>query len=224
MCGRYTSTHDGDALAERFAASVPESFTRRYNVAPTDQTLTIVERGEEVGRVAAMMRWGLVPYWAKDTSTSARMINARAETILQRSAYRKLVESRRCLVPADGYYEWQVGPDGKKQPIRFTLAGENLFAFAGLWTSWVDRGSGELIDSCTIVTTTPNELVALVHDRMPVILPREAEPAWLDVSIPPREVAPLLATYPAELMLARPASTRVNSAREDDPGLLDPDG
>ena len=129
----------------------------------------------------------------------------------------------RCLIPADGFYEWTVGSDGKKHPIHFHLPDYELFAFAGLWTSRTDDETGEILESCTIITTTPNELVAPVHDRMPVILPPDAERVWLDPSISKEHALSLLEPYPAELMVALPASTRVNSVRNDDSGLLLPD-
>jgi putative SOS response-associated peptidase YedK len=185
--------------------------------------LTVRVEPETGARIGQSMRWGLVPHWAKDPSVSYRMINARAETVAEKPAYRKLLAKKRCLIPADGFYEWRVGPDGKKQPVRFTLADGELFAFAGLWTSWLDRESGELLDSCTIVTTTPNELCAKVHDRMPVILPADAEWAWLDPSLEPEKAKALLVPYPASAMRAAVASTLVNSPRNEGSELLVPD-
>jgi putative SOS response-associated peptidase YedK len=221
MCGRFTSTPDAAEVAERFGARVPPEYRRRYNVAPAQQVLALV--ATEEGKRAELMRWGLVPAWAKDLSISYKMINARAETVREKPAYRSLLRSRRCLIPADGFYEWRVGKSGKKEPIRFTLAAEELFAFAGLWARWIDKGSGEIVDSCTIVTTAANELVAPVHGRMPVILRRHAEEAWLDVAVSAEDAVTLLASYPASLMHAAPASQRVNDAREDDPALLVPE-
>jgi len=151
------------------------------------------------------------------------MINARAETLTEKPAYRGLLSRHRCLIPADGFYEWTVGSNGKKQPIHFHLPGCELFAFAGLWTSRTDDSTGELLESCTIITTRPNQLVAPVHDRMPVILPAEAEALWLDPTISKGHALSLLQPYPAELMAAVPASTRVNSVRNDDAELLRPD-
>jgi putative SOS response-associated peptidase YedK len=168
-------------------------------------------------------KWGLLPHWAKDSKIAFKMINARAETLTEKPAYRGLLNRHRCLIPADGFYEWTVGSDGKKQPIHFHLPGYELFVFAGLWTTRTDDGSGEILESCTIITTRPNELVAPVHDRMPVILRAEAERVWLDPTIAKEHALSLLEPYPAELMVALPASTRVNSVRNDDPGLLLPD-
>jgi putative SOS response-associated peptidase YedK len=147
------------------------------------------------------------------------MINARAETLAEKPAYRSLLGKYRCLVVADGFYEWTVGPDGKKKPIHFRLTDGGLFAFAGLWTSQTDD-AGNLVESCTIITTRPNELVAPVHDRMPVILPRELERDWLDADVSKEHALSLLEPYPADAMLSAAASPLVNSVRNDDPGLL----
>lgn len=148
------------------------------------------------------------------------MINARAETLLEKPAYRGLVRSRRCLILADGFYEWHV-LGGRKQPIRFTLADGEPFAFAGLWTGWTDKETGEIIESAAIITTRANELVAPVHDRMPVILPREAEELWVDPDAAGEEAVRVLEPYPAWLMLARPASSAVNSVRNDYRDLIE---
>lgn len=221
MCGRFTTLSDPTELAERFAARLPEGVRRRYNVAPAQSVLTL--RDVENERVADLMRWGLVPHWAKDASVSYKMINARAETVAEKPVYKKLLASKRCLIPADGFYEWTTAPDGKKVPIRFTLATGELLAFAGLWTSWVDKQSGELLDSCTIITTTPNELVARTHNRMPVILPADHEARWLDPALSVDDARALFVPLAAEQMVANVASRRVNRAGPDDAELLTPD-
>jgi putative SOS response-associated peptidase YedK len=223
VCGRFTSTPEAAQLAERFTVEIPEAYRPRYNAAPAQSVLAVIAEPETGARRAALMRWGLVPHWAKEPSIGYKLINARAETVRDKPAYRSLLAKRRCLLPADGFYEWRVGADGKKEPVRFTLADGELFAFAGLWTHWIDRESGELLESCTVLTTRPNALVASVHDRMPVILPREAEERWLAAELDPRAACELLVPYPAELMVARLASRRANNAREDDPGVLEPD-
>ena len=220
MCGRFTSTAEAASITERFGVDVPEDYRRRFNVAPAQTVLSLVGDATTGERRAEPMRWGLVPHWAKSLTTGFTMINARAETLLEKPTYRSLVASRRCLVPADGFYEWRVGADGKKEPVWFSLADGGLFAFAGLWTRWIDKGTGEVVDSCTIVTTRANELVGPVHDRMPVIVAREGEDTWLDTRVLPGTVLPLLAPYPAERMRAVRASRRVNSAANDDPELL----
>ncbi len=176
MCGRHTSSQPRTAIAERFQITVPDGYSERYNLAPTQRALIVREHERE--REAVLARWGLLPHWANDERIAFKMINARAETLAEKPAYRSLLGKYRCLVVADGFYEWTVGQDGKKQPIHFRLSDGGLFAFAGLWTCRTDD-AGELVESCTIITTRPNELVAPVHDRMPVILPMGLESEWL---------------------------------------------
>jgi putative SOS response-associated peptidase YedK len=207
-------------VAERFRVAVPETYSERYNLAPSQRALIV--RNRDNGREAVMARWGLLPHWGKDERIAFKMINARAETLVEKPAYRSLIGKYRCLVMADGFYEWTVGADGNKQPIRFQLADGGLLAFAGLWTHRTDD-AGELVESCTIITTRPNELVAPVHDRMLVILPRDLEADWLDLDVSKEHALSLLKPYPRAGMVALPASTRVNSVRNDDPSLLLPD-
>jgi len=218
VCGRFTSSQRREAIGERFQVAVPETYQERYNLAPAQPALIVRERDDV--REAVMAKWGLLPHWAKDSKIAFKMINARAETLTEKPAYRGLLNRHRCLIPADGFYEWTFGSDDKKHPIHFHLPGHELFAFAGLWTSRTDEATGEILESCTIITTHPNALVAPVHDRMPVILPSEAEGIWLDPTISKEHALSLLGPYPAELMMALPASTRVNSVRNDDSGLL----
>ncbi len=223
MCGRFTSTREAAELAERFGIATPEGQRPRFNIAPTQRALAVVLDPESGRREARLARFGLIPRWAKDAAPAARMINARAETLLERRIYRPLLRSHRCLVPADGFYEWRVDADGKRRPARFALAGGELFAFAGLWTTWLDRERGEPIDSFTIVTTAPNELVAELHDRMPAILRSDLEEPWLDPGVPPEAAVTFLVPYPAGEMIALPASIRVNNVANDDPGVLVPE-
>jgi putative SOS response-associated peptidase YedK len=220
MCGRYTVAVDPQLLAERFGVTLPEDFAPRCNVAPTDGVLALTERS--AGRELMVARWGLVPHWAKDAKAGARMINARAETLAERSAYRSLLAKNRCLVLADGFYEWRLDPDGKKRPVRYALDDGAPFGFAGLWTSWRDPESGESLRTCTIITTDANALVAPVHDRMPVILPRALEDDWLDRAVPVDAALSLLRPYPPEHMTAADASMLVNSVQNDDLRLFDP--
>jgi putative SOS response-associated peptidase YedK len=184
VCGRFTSSQRREAIGERFEVAVPETYQERFNLAPQQRALIVRDREHE--REAVMAKWGLLPQWAKDSKI----------------AYRSLISRHRCLLPADGFYEWTVGTDDKKQPIHFHLPDYELFAFAGLWTSRTDEETGEIIESCTIITTRPNELVAPVHDRMPVILPTDAERVWLDPVIS-KEHASLLEPYPADLRQER---------------------
>jgi putative SOS response-associated peptidase YedK len=221
VCGRFTSSTRRDQLAERYEVSLPETVRERFNIAPTQQVLGV--RSQEGEREAAFLRWGLVPHWAKSASIGLKMINARAETLLEKPAYRSFLKSRRCLIPADGFYEWKLADDGARQPVYFTLAGGQPFAFAALWARWRDGDDGELLESCTVITCRPNELVAPVHSRMPVILTPENEALWLDPQVEAQEAVNLLAPYPAELMRALEVSKRVNSVLNDDASLLEPD-
>jgi putative SOS response-associated peptidase YedK len=208
-------------LAERFEVELPEDWAPSYNVAPTQDVLGIV-RARDATRQLRELRFGLIPHWAKDVKVGFSMINARAETVRSKGAYSGLLERRRALIVADGFYEWRTDPDGRKRPVRYTLADGGPFAFAGLWASWHDPEADAWLDSCTIITTTANGLVAPVHDRMPVILPRAAEAAWLDPELAPAVVDALLVPYPAEEMHAAEASMLVNSVKNDGPELLDP--
>src|SRR5215831_15516949 len=203
VCGRFTSSQKREAIAERFGISAPESYSQRFNLAPTQRTLIVREQQHE--RQAAFVHWGLLPHWAKDERIAYKLINARAETLAEKPAFRSLLAAHRCLVVADGFYEWRVAPDGERQPVHFRLADGRAFAFAGLWTARADD-EGQLVESCTIVTTRPNELVAAVHDRMPVILPRDVEDEWLDPGISREHALSLLEPYPADAMIAAPTS------------------
>jgi putative SOS response-associated peptidase YedK len=224
VCGRYSlKPVDPAQLRARFPIGESLEITPPYyNITPTSEVLAVTTdrdgrpRGEH-------LRWGLVPNWAKDTKVGFKMINARAETLTERPAYRGAFERFRCLIPADGFYEWQAVPsESRKQPFHVTLSDGALFAFAGLWSVW-RRGEPEELRSCTIVTTAANSAVAAVHDRMPVILPRESEQLWLSHDAPLGELEGLLRGLPAEAMALRPVGPAVNDARYDGPEcLLDP--
>jgi putative SOS response-associated peptidase YedK len=220
MCGRFSVSVDPFLVAERFQVELPEDARVRYNVAPT-QPVVVVRRSRERGVVGDSVRWGLVPHWASDPSAGARMINVRAETLAEKPSFRSLLEKRRCLVPADGFYEWRTDPDGKRRPVRYTVAG-GLFAFAGLWAVWRDPDSGEWLRSCTILTCPPNELVEPVHDRMPVILPREAEARWLQPELDLGEALDLLVPYRADEMAMGEVSRLLGSPDNDCAELYDP--
>jgi putative SOS response-associated peptidase YedK len=220
MCGRYTNTAEPSALGQRFGAVIPFSEgTRRYNIAPTEQVLGIVldKQGQ---RVARPLRWGLIPHWATDTKSAFKMINARSESVERTPAYRNLIgnASRRALLPADGFYEWLRSEDPKqpRQPFRFTVDDGAVFALAGLWTP--ARIDGEWIVSATILTTAANEVVAPLHDRMPVILAdREAERAWLDPRLDAGGAKALCAPFPGLRMRAAAANPAVNKTAKDAP-------
>jgi putative SOS response-associated peptidase YedK len=219
MCGRFTLTTDLDRLAEHFAFRAAHlSYTPRYNIAPSQPVLTLIDAQE---RRAGFLRWGLIPSWAKDLGIGDRMINARAETVAEKPSFRRALQKRRCLVLADGFYEWR--KEGKKKtPLFITLKAREPFAFAGLWETWKSP-TGEAIHSCTIITTTPNALMESIHNRMPVILPREAETRWLDRTVEdPQSLLSLLTPHPAEAMVAYPVSQLVNSPRNDTSACIEP--
>lgn len=217
MCGRYRLSRRKEALSEHFGADFEDlDWTPRYNLAPT-QPVPVMRRDPEGPTLqATLMRWGLIPSWATDPGIGARTINARSETAASRPSFREPLQKRRCLIPADGFYEWQRGAKGK-QPFCFEIGDGGIFAFAGLWGRW--RGpDGEVIHSCTILTTTPNELLADVHDRMPVILAPEHHGRWLDPSMQDvATAAGLLKPFDPKLMKRYPVSTRVNLVANDGP-------
>jgi putative SOS response-associated peptidase YedK len=218
MCGRYTLTFFPDRLADRFDAQLPiEDFYPRYNVSPT-QYLPVIRNKDE--RRIEMLRWGLIPVWAKDPSIGNRLINARAETVADKPSFRSAFQKRRCLVLADGFYEWIKASNGKI-PVRIMLKSGEPFAFAGLWESWKDP-AGESIDTFTIITADPNQLIAPIHHRMPVILLPENETAWLDNDVDRDTLLGMLQPYPADLMTTYPVTTGVNSPGNDDPSLIEP--
>jgi putative SOS response-associated peptidase YedK len=228
MCGRFTSTTDPADLAAYFQADdvVADGLGPRYNVAPTDEVYAVAASKEGDRRRLGAFRWGLVPFWAKDPGVGSRMINARAETLLTSSAFKRSFGNRRCIVPADGFYEWQAVPGQKrKQPWYVTRADGDVFAFAGLWDSWrPTRGSDEgRLVSCTIVTTDANDAVRPVHDRMPVVLPPSAWEAWLDPANDDVDgLSGLLVPAPAELVVVTAVGTGVNDVRNDGPELVEP--
>jgi putative SOS response-associated peptidase YedK len=219
MCGRYTLKTPVEELAEEFgfeASSV--ELPPNYNVAPTQEVAAILEEGGK--RRLELLRWGLIPSWADDPSIGSRMINARSETAPEKPSFRRAFRERRCLIPADGFYEWQ-RTNGAKQPYYIRMKEGRPFAFAGLWESWKDDGGPE-IRSCTILTTKPNALAAEIHDRMPVILPAGSYDAWLDPETGRDELYGLLAPYPEDEMEAYPVSRLVNSPQNNDPRCIEP--
>jgi len=215
MCGRFSLIVDASVLAGVFEIDPPKNLKPRFNIAPT-QTIPIVRAGREQPREWAEVRWGLVPSWAKDAKIGARMINARGETVAEKPSFRSAVKTRRCLIPADGFYEW-VKTDGGKKPHYIHFADGRAFAFAGLWERW-SKGGGQPLDTCTIITTTPNDIVAGLHDRMPVIMAPDHFTEWLEPDpLAPDRLQDLLAPYRAADMEAYPVSTHVNKPANDDP-------
>jgi putative SOS response-associated peptidase YedK len=218
MCGRYMLTTPVDALRQLLLFPERPNLPPRYNIAPT-QDVPIVRRTRDgTARELIMVRWGLVPYWADDPKIGNRLINARGESVARTAAFREAYQRRRCLVPADGFFEWQkIGRT--RQPLLVRRKDQAPFAFAGLWERWPQPGGG-VLRSCTIITCPANELVALVHDRMPVILAPEDFERWLDPGQDQGHA--LLKPYPAAPLEAFPVSARVNSPNNDDPECIAP--
>lgn len=225
MCGRFVSASPPDEIARHFDAQAPESpLDPSYNVAPTNDVYVVLEDGR-TRRVEAM-HWGLVPRWARDPSIGNRMINARAETLATKNAFKNAFRHRRCLIPADGFYEWKVVPGQKrKQPFYIHRADGEQLAFAGLWEVWHDPrgGADEQLRSCTIVTGPANDTVAPIHDRMPIILPDSAWDTWLDHDeADPTSLGKLLVPAPGSLLVLHPVSTDVNRPTSKGMHLTDP--
>jgi len=221
MCGRYTLSKLEQILRQfPEITSLPPEMAARFNIAPTQPIAAITN--EHPDRLEHLY-WGLVPSWAKDVSIGNKMINARAETLAEKPSYRTALKRRRCLIPADGFYEWQKNPDGKtKTPMYIRMKSGAPFAFAGLWEVWHSPDGSEL-PSGTIITTRPNALMASIHDRMPVILPCDAYQKWLDPEERPAETfTGLLNPYPVEEMEAYPVSRQVNSPRNEGSRLIEP--
>jgi putative SOS response-associated peptidase YedK len=221
MCGRFSLTADVNAVQEKFPwVNVPPELTPRYNIAPTQPVAVVVNDGKNQ---LDYFTWGLIPSWAKDPAMGSRMINARAETLAEKPAYRAAFRRRRCLILADGFYEWKQQADTKtKVPTYFRLVDGTPFAFGGLWEIW-NSPDGSAIHSCTIITTEPNDLVATVHDRMPFILTEAAIPEWLETGEgDPKSLVKLIKSYPASEMQAYPVSTLVNSPENDVPAVINP--
>jgi putative SOS response-associated peptidase YedK len=212
MCGRFALFAEPKAVASLFELPDLPLFEARYNIAPTQAVLAVRVEPLQGARAAARLRWGLIPSWAADASVGNRMINARAETVASKPAFRAAFRQRRCLLPASGFYEWRT-VKRKKQPYFLHPRDGGLIAFAGLWETW-NKG-GEAIESCTILTTTANEVVKPFHDRMPVILPRDDWATWLDARQGSEALTTLLRPSPGEAMSAYPVDSWVNNARHE---------
>jgi putative SOS response-associated peptidase YedK len=218
MCGRYSNILSWREMVAlyRITMGPPQNYPARYNIAPT-QVVPVARPAGDVGRELAMLRWGLIPHWAKDIKIGYSTINARAETVATKPAFREAFKRRRCLVPATGYYEWRA-EGGGKQPYHFVLGDGDPLTFAGLWERW-DKGQ-EPVESFTIIVTAANDLAKPIHDRMPVILDPADWDAWLDVEhTSPADAQGLLKPYPAVRMRAIPVDRRVNSPKNDDSEL-----
>ena len=219
MCGRYTLHHKPAEIEERFEVDFDNSdFTPRYNIAPSQMIATIRQTDT---REVALCKWGLIPFWAKDPAIGNKMINAKAETLAEKPSFKNALAKRRCLIPADGFYEWKKQGKTPSKPIYIRRRDNGLFAFAGLWETW-KTPEGDKLQSCTIVTTEPNELIAKFHHRMAVILRPEDEATWLDPKNSATDVLPLLKPYPPEELEAFEVSRAVNTPSVDDASCIAP--
>jgi putative SOS response-associated peptidase YedK len=218
MCGRYRLTAKERYIRDHFGLEDDVSWAPRWNIAPTQQVPIIRQDNKQPKRTFSLVRWGLIPYWAKDRSIAVKTINAMSETAAEKPAFRDAMSRRRCLIPADAFYEWVRVGVKEKQPYSFGMIDDSVFAFAGLWDRWRDVG-GEVLETCTILTTRPNSLVVDVHDRMPAILRPEDYDLWLDPGVThPKLVADCLKSFDARLMKKHPVSARVNRPANDDEG------
>ena len=216
MCGRYRLSRRKQIIEEYFgSAPWDEDWSPRYNIAPTQPVPVIRQNPREPVRQISTMRWGLVPHWAKDASGAASTINARSETAAEKPAFRDPMRYRRCLIPADAFYEWKRN-GASKQPYCFEVNDGEMFAFAGLWDGW-KHSSGQWIKTCSILTTTPNAVTSAIHDRMPVIVHPDSYDLWLDPGMTNvQTISELLKPYDAQSMRCFPVSTRINHAANDD--------
>ena len=224
MCGRFVQKTPLGEIQVLFETAGPvPNAPPRYNAAPTDTLAVVRFNPQSRARSLDLLRWGLVPLWAEDPSFGPKCINARGETVAANNIFREAFERRRCLVPADAFYEWRKTGGKTTVPYAIVPAQGGLFAFAGLWERWKNPADGGIVRSFTIVTGLPNALCRPIHERMPVILPQAAWPLWLgEAEASPDALLALLRPYPAELMRAYPIGPRVGNVRNDDPGLLDP--
>ena len=222
MCGRYVlKRNDLEALMAQLGVKDPRDFVSRYNIAPTTVVPAIRFNPGTQARDAVGLQWGLVPFWSKDATGGARLANARAEGIASKPSFREPFRKRRCLVPASGFYEWQT-LGKQKFPWYFQLRDEGPIALAGLWEHWRSP-EGSVLETCSLITTTPNEVVSALHDRMPVILRGDAIDRWLDPAVSePAQLEPLLVPLPGELMKSTPVSPRMNNVRYESPDCIDP--
>ena len=221
MCGRFSQTASPEVMAQQFELIDPPLFNPRYNIAPSQPVVAIRIEPDTTTRRLVQLRWGLIPSWAKDTKIGNQCINAKAETVAEKPAFRAAFKNRRCLVIATGFYEWQrQGP--VKQPMWIGLRSKQPFAFAGLWEHWTPA-EGDSLETCTIITTEPNDLMASIHNRMPVILAPTSYDQWLDPTFQHIEpLKALLRPYLSEELTAYPVSTLVNNPRHDAPQRLEP--
>ena len=220
MCGRFTSLLSPELLAAIYEVFPPEQIVARYNIAPTQEVL-VVREASNGGRYLSTVRWGLVPHWAKDASIGSKMINARSETVHEKASFRQAIRHRRCIVPISGFYEWVATPGGK-HPHYITARDSSPLSLAGIWDT-NETPDGQVLETCSILTTAANSLMAPLHDRMPVILHQGEFDRWLDpADTVPQALQHFYQPYPSELMLEWPVSSLVNSPRNDSPACIAP--
>jgi putative SOS response-associated peptidase YedK len=221
ICGRFTNSAKPEQIKKEFKVGKvnPKLFTPRYNIAPTQEIPAVLEKEGE--RIIENLKWGLIPHWSKDDSFASKLINARAETLSEKASFRDAFKTHRCIIPASGFYDWDKKSSGVKQPYYFYLKDKDVFGFAGLWSEWTDKETGELIETCTIITAEANEILNEVHDRMPVILKAKDYDQWLDEKEKStNELQDLLTPFPDKKMAFHPVSRAVNSPGEDSPDLI----
>jgi putative SOS response-associated peptidase YedK len=223
MCGRFTNRAKPEQIKKEFKVGTknPNLFQPRYNIAPSQMIDVVFEPKNE--RILSKLKWGLVPSWSKDAATSKGLINARAETLTEKPSFREASKSRRCIIPTSGFYEWKKKETGAKQPFYFYLKDKEIFGFAGLWEEWLDRQTGELLETCTIITTEANDILKPIHDRMPVILKSESYDEWLDAKVKDiNRLQKLLVPYSAKEMSSHAVGKSVNVPEYDSAELIKP--
>ncbi len=220
MCGRFALKTPPRSIQEHFHLPETVVLSPRYNIAPSQEIAVVRHLPGKNSRQLDMLRWGLIPGWARDMKIGYKMINARGETLAQKPSFRAAFSKQRCLVVADGFYEW-IHSGKTKQPFYLHLKNRAVFGFAGLWESW-QSPEGNRVESCTIITTSPNKLIEKIHDRMPVILHPEQYETWLQNSTPENSLQQLLMPYPADEMAAYPVSSEINSPKNDSPNCILP--
>jgi putative SOS response-associated peptidase YedK len=223
MCGRYKLTASWAEIHRLYDVTNSVNLRARYNIAPTQDVLAIIYDGATKQRRGEMVRWGLVPFWAKDVKIGYHLINAKAETIAEKPSYREAFKKRRCIIPADAFYEWQETGHSLKQPYAIAMKDRSVFGFAGLWEKWTDKASGETIRSCTIITTEPNKLCAPIHNRMPAILDPADYEQWLgERAASNSALQAMLKPFPAKQMECFKIGKRIGNVKYDEPGLVNP--
>ncbi len=223
MCGRFKLTVPFREIVRLYNLTNSVNLRARYNIAPSQDVLAVVYDAETKQRRGAMFHWGLVPFWAKDIKIGYSLINAKAETVAETPAYREAFKKRRCIIPADAFYEWQETGQSLKQPYAVVMKDRGVFGLAGLWEKWTDKASGEVVRSCTIVTTEPNALCAPIHNRMPVILDAATYPKWLgEEPASNAQLSAMLKPFPAERMACFKIGPRIGNVKYDEPALIEP--